>query len=75
MIKLFLTKANPGVISSKYHSKMKVSAQARMRLRLASEQEDFNQREDIFSKHRPELCVEFRSILTILEVISIRSHF
>ena len=73
MIKLFLTKANPGVISSKYHSKMKVSAQARMR--LASEQEYFNQRGDIFSKHRPELCVEFRSIVTILEVISIRSQF
>ena len=51
-----------GVISSKYNCKIKVSPQARMKLSLASDQEDFKQREDIFSNHRQELCVEFRPV-------------
>ena len=49
-----------GVISEKWHTKKKVSNQARLRLSNTVEEEAFEKRESVFDNHRPELCVEFR---------------
>ena len=65
MVRLFLSfkysdVSLSGVDSTKWNIKKKVSSQARMRLSLASQEEDYEQREVVFEGHRPELCVEFR---------------
>jgi hypothetical protein len=48
------------VVNSKWHSKRKVSVQARLRLSLTSEEADFAKREAIFSSLRSDICAEFR---------------
>ena len=53
----------PGVVQSKWHSKKKVTSQARALISKSSEENEFAQREEIYKTHRPELCHEFRSKL------------
>ena len=49
-----------GVYSEKWHTKKKVSTQARLRLSNTVEEEAYEKRESVFDSLRPELCVEFR---------------
>lgn len=49
-----------GVVNDKWHSKKKITDQARQKLSRTSEESDFTQREAIFDKYRQELCSEIR---------------
>ena len=51
-----------GVNNTKWHVKVKVSAQARLLLSQCNSESDFERREDVFERSRPVLCVEFRFI-------------
>ena len=51
-----------GVVNSKWHKKVKITPQARLKLSQANDELDFERREAIFSDNRLELCVEFKLI-------------
>ena len=56
----YLLNDSSGVVNSKWHSKKKVSVQARLRLSLANDEADFSKREAIYNSLRSHLCAEFR---------------
>ena len=49
-----------GIVNTKWHTKKKVSPQARLLISKSNEERDYFKREAIFASHREELCVEFR---------------